>query len=260
MRETATRTVSPANWVISPRPQPNASLRLFCFHYAGGSAASFRPWLERVSPDIELHFIELPGHGTRLLETPFNTLNSLLVDLQAALLPKLTQPFAFFGHSMGALVSFELARLLRQEHGLAPVELFVSGECAPQMLELDSPIHHLPDAQFLDEIRRYNGTPEAVLNNAELMNLILPTLRADFTLIETYRYVPSAPFQFPITAWGGTDDWKVPRDRLIAWKEQTVKSFKVEIFPGDHFFIHSAQAQVLTYLNQALFSLSSISL
>lgn len=245
------KTASPSTWVTSPRPQASAALRLFCFHYAGGSASSFRPWLTKVSPEIELHFIELPGHGMRLLETPFKNLNSLLPNLQKALLPKLKQPFAFLGHSMGALVSFELARSLRQDYGVEPVELWVSGQSAPQLLELDPPIHNLPDSQFLDEIRRYNGTPEAVLENAELMSLLLPTLRADFTLIETYRYTALPPFQFPITALGGTQDWKAPIDRLSAWKEQTTNTFTIKMFPGDHFFIHTAQAQVLTCLNQA---------
>jgi medium-chain acyl-[acyl-carrier-protein] hydrolase len=153
---------------------------------------------------------------------------------------------------MGGLVSFELTRLLRREYGLSPVHLFVSGHRAPQVPDPDPPIHALPESEFLQELRRFNGTPEAVLENAELMQLLLPTLRADFAVIETYAYTPETPFDCPITAFGGLQDREASCDELEAWREQTNASFVLQMFPGDHFFLHSAEPLLLQSVSQKL--------
>lgn len=247
------KTTSTFNsWVTCPKPNPQAKLRLFCFHYAGGGALSFRTWSKSLPPYVEVCPIELPGRGIRLKEPPFNQLDPLIQALEKALLPSLNKPFAFFGHSMGALVSFEIARRLRTEHRLSPVHMFVSGRRAPQIPEKDPPIHALPEPEFLKELRRYNGTPEEVLNNAELMQLLLPTLRADFAVIEAYVYASSSPLDCPITAWGGLQDWKASCDDLEAWREQTNATFSLQMFPGDHFFLHSAQSLLLQSLCREL--------
>ncbi|NEQ78702.1 MAG: thioesterase, partial [Okeania sp. SIO2C9] len=114
------------------------------------------------------------------------------------------------------------------------------------------PLHALPEAEFLKELRRYNGTPQEILNNAELMELLLPTLRADFAVLETYAYAPEAPLDSPITAFGGWQDWKASADDLEAWREQTKAAFSVEMFPGDHFFLHSSESLLLNSVNQKL--------
>jgi medium-chain acyl-[acyl-carrier-protein] hydrolase len=186
------------------------------------------------------------------MERPFTQLEPLVPTLASALFPYLDKPFAFFGHSMGGLVSFELARLLRREYGLSPVHLFVSAHRAPQVPDPDAPIHALPNPEFLQELRRYNGTPEAVLENAELMQLLLPTLRADFAVVETYAYTPEQPLDCPITAFGGLDDREVSSDELEAWREQTNASFVLKMFPGDHFFLDSAKPLLLQSLSQKL--------
>ncbi len=186
------------------------------------------------------------------MERPFTQLEPLVPTLASALLPYLDKPFAFFGHSMGGLVSFELARLLRREYGLSPVHLFVSAHRAPQVPDPDAPIHALPNPEFLQELRRYNGTPEAVLENAELMQLLLPTLRADFAVVETYAYTPEQPLDCPITAFGGLDDREVSSNELEAWREQTKASFVLKMFPGDHFFLDSAKPLLLQSLSQKL--------
>jgi len=239
-------------WFKCGAPNPNAYLRLFCFHYAGGNASVFREWSNHVLEAVEIYSVELPGHGTRLMEPAFDRIAPLIHTLKAALLPSLTKPFAFFGHSMGALISYELAQTLQQDHDLHPRHLFVSGHRAPHIPDPDLPIHALPKAEFLDTLRRYNGTPEAVLQNAELMELLLPTLRADFALIETYRYTPHPPLNCPITAFGGLQDWKTSTDNLEAWREHTRTTFSLQMFPGDHFFIHSAQTSLLKALNIAI--------
>jgi medium-chain acyl-[acyl-carrier-protein] hydrolase len=248
------------SWVICPKLNPNAKLRLFCFPYAGGRALNFRSWATELPSDVEVCQIELPGRGSRLTESPFTRLEPLIQTLARILLPYLDKPFVFFGHSMGGLVSFELAQLIFKNYGLAPVHMFISGHRAPQVPAPESFIHNLPETEFLKELRRLNGTPEAVLENAELMELLLPTLRADFTLIETYIYEPKPRLDCPITVFGGLQDPTVACDKLEAWREQTNAAFSLRMLPGDHFFIHSAQHLLLRDLYRKLIALNCGSL
>jgi medium-chain acyl-[acyl-carrier-protein] hydrolase len=249
---TITPTVDP--WIQFWQPKPQAQLRLFCFPYAGGGASIFRTWSETLPPQIEICPVQLPGRESRLLEAPFSQLFSLIEPLAQALLPYLDMPCAFFGHSMGALISFELVRYLRQQHGLSPVHLFVSARRAPQLIAPDPPIHHLPEPQFVEELRRLKGTPEEVLQTAELLQLLIPFLRADFAMCETYLYTPEEPLACPISVFGGLQDDEVSRDMLTAWREQTRGSFKLRFFVGDHFFLHAARASLFQALLQDLFN------
>ena len=170
-------------WVSWQSPNPQATLRLFCFPYAGGAALTFRAWSDSLPMALEVCPVELPGRGKRIKSAPFTRLQLLVEAIAIAILPYLDKPFAFFGHSMGGLVSFELARLLRKNYGNSPVHLFISGYRAPQVPDPDPPIHALPEPEFLEELRRLNGTPEVVLENTELMQILLPALRADFAVI-----------------------------------------------------------------------------
>jgi len=172
-----------------------------------------------------------------MLERPYTQLSPLVEALAQALAPLLDRPFAFFGHSLGALVSFELARRIRRQYGVHPVRLFVSAGRAPQILHRGLPIHTLPDKEFLMELRRLNGTPSELLDHAELMELMLPLLRADFAVYETYQYSSEAPLNCPISAFGGLQDNKVSDSDLDAWRVQTSVSFSLRMFPGDHFFL-----------------------
>lgn len=190
-------------------------------------------------------------------EVPFTQLVPLVEAIVQSLLPYLDKPFAFFGHSMGGLTSFEVARFLRCAYARSPVHLFVSGRRAPQIPNSGALIHTLPDAEFLEELRHLNGTPEAVLANEELMQLLLPTLRADFAVLETYTYQPESPLDYPITAFGGLQDPDVSCEMLEAWKEQTSVAFSLHMFLGDHFFIHTAQSLLLQSLNQSLVRITS---
>ncbi|MEQ8964161.1 MAG: alpha/beta fold hydrolase, partial [Coleofasciculus sp. C2-GNP5-27] len=152
------------SWVICRKPNAQAKLRLFCFHYAGGGAWSFRDWSDNLPSSVEVCSIELPGRGFRLAEAAFTSLDPLVRAIADVLVPHLDKPFAFFGHSMGGLVSFEVARVLRTNQGLNPVHLFVSAHRAPQLPDPDPPIHNLPEPEFLDELRHLEGTPEEVLD------------------------------------------------------------------------------------------------
>jgi medium-chain acyl-[acyl-carrier-protein] hydrolase len=167
------------------------------------------------------------------------------------------KPFVFFGHSMGALISFELARQLRRDYGKQPIQLFVSGRRAPQLRDRDLPTNTLPESDFVAELRRLNGTPAEVLENGELLQFMLPILRADFAINETYEYLPERPFSFPITACGGLHDDEVSRNDLEGWKEQTDASFVLRMFPGDHFFLNAYQPLFLRALSYDLNHLAS---
>lgn len=248
---------TPSNsWVTCPKPNPEASLRLFCFPYAGGSALSFRSWPTKLPPTIEVCPVEFPGRGMRLNEPPFAQLFPLVEVIAQSLLSYLDKPFAFFGHSMGGLTSFEVARLLHRTHACSPIHLFVSGRRAPQIPSSTPHVHTLPDADFIEELRRLNGTPEEVLANDELMQLLLPTLRADFAVLETYTYQPDSPLNCPITAFGGLQDPDVSCEMLEAWKKQTSAAFSLRLFLGDHFFIDTAQSLLLQSLEQTLSKLT----
>jgi medium-chain acyl-[acyl-carrier-protein] hydrolase len=153
---------------------------------------------------------------------------------------------------MGGLLSFELARQLRREHGKKPVHLFISARHAPQIPSKKPPIHALPEIEFKEELRRLNGTPVSVLENAELMQLLIPILRADFSVLETYIYSEELPLECPITVFGGLQDQEVSFEELQGWQEQTKASFQSQMFPGDHFFIHSVQSLLIESLAQYL--------
>lgn len=232
-------------WLSCPRPVPGAGLRLFCFPYSGGAASVYYPWAEVMPAAIEVCPVQLPGHGTRLSEPLHTRLGPLVEAVAGALAPYLDRPFAFFGHSMGALIGFELARLLRRTRGLLPTHLFVSANSAPQLPDRNPPLHQLPEPEFLSKLRELNGTPEEVLRHAELRQLLFPILRADFAVCETYEYRPDAALACPISAFGGLGDSYVNREELAGWREQTTATFSVRMFPGDHFYLNTARPYLL---------------
>lgn len=244
---------SPLNgWTIYFGRNPGARLRLFCFPYAGGGATIYSTWPRGLPPEVEVVAVQPPGREGRLAEKPFADLMELTAAMHQALRPHLDKPFAFYGHSNGGLMAFELARALRREGGPLPLHLFAGGRPAPQ-LELDEPpIHHLPHDEFIHELRRFAGTPEEILQNEEIMELIMPLLRADFALGETYRYTHEPPLDVPISAYGGRRDDEVSVDEVEAWREQTTAEFRLQIFPGDHFFINGDRTLVLAELSREL--------
>jgi medium-chain acyl-[acyl-carrier-protein] hydrolase len=155
--------------------------------------------------------------------------------------PYFDLPFALFGHSLGAIVAFELTRQLRQKHGLSPICFFASGRVAPQMPNRKLPMHSLSDADFIGRLRDFNGTPECILQDTQLMGSLLPLLRADFAVNEMYIYTPGEPLNCPIAAFRGSKDKITTYDEVVAWREQTKALFTLRTIPGGHFFIHSAE-------------------
>jgi surfactin synthase thioesterase subunit len=245
---------SQSPWFRNHRTNYNARLRLFCFPYAGGSALIYKDWQAFFPPDLQVISVELPGRGDRVRETPFVSLPDLIEVLASEMLPLLDRPFAFFGHSMGAVIAFELARRLRPR-GLDPTALFVSGRQAPQIPHKDKATYGLPDKELIEELRRLEGTPKEVLENAELVELLLPLLRADFQLVQTYEYFNQPPLSCPIRAYGGIQDLEVDREVLLPWNAETTASFRLRMLPGDHFFLRTSQARLLELLSSELQSL-----
>lgn len=240
-------------WLAGGKPNPLARLRLFCFPYAGGSALTYRQWQAGLPAEIEVCPVQLPGRGSRLHEARFTSMPPLIEAMAEVLTGYFDKPFAFFGHSMGAIISFELSRYLRRVYGVEPVHLLVSGRRAPQVPDHDPHTYNLPDARFIEELRRLNGTPDEALGDAELMRVMLPLVRSDFELIQTYAYVPEPPLKCPISVFGGLNDGDEGREILRAWVEQTTGSFSLHMLPGDHFFLNTSRPQLLREISQRLY-------
>ncbi|GCE30180.1 hypothetical protein KDA_56640 [Dictyobacter alpinus] len=242
----------PDRWFPYYRPNPQARLRLFCFHYAGGSAAIFRSWSELLPAQIDICALQLPGRENRLMEAPIIQFPQLIEQLIPVFLPYLDMPYAFFGHSMGASIGFELARALKPLAVRPLTHLFVSGRRAPRIERREPFSYNLPDPEFIEMLRKLEGTPEEVLQHKELLELVLPTLRADFTLTETYAYQPQELLSCPISAYTGLQDKEVEQDDNAAWQVETSGPFVQRVFPGNHFFLNSARTQLLHFLSREL--------
>lgn len=240
------------NWITIPQPKPRAKVHLYCFPYSGASASMYYGWPDILPASIEVRPVQLPGRGSRVAEAPISNLMELVDKVEEALLPSLDKPFALFGHSMGALLSFELTRRLKRSYGIQPVYLFVSGHGAPHIPDSTEPIYNLPDEEFLDRLRMLNGTPEEVLQDPELRDLLIPVLRADFSASETYLYKENLTLDCPICACGGLGDKFVTRESLNAWQVQTNGNFSLRLFPGDHFFLNNEKMYLLQAVAQEL--------
>lgn len=239
-------------WLVNRKPNRRASVRLFCFPYAGGGDSIFHSWQEGFSDRIEVCPVQLPGRDSRIAEPPYTDMDQLVRVAAQALTPHLDRPFALFGHSMGALIAFELARHLRREYSAQPVHLFVSGRCSPQTMSEPLDLK-LFDCEFPEILRRNNNsTPEEALENPELMDLVLPVLRADLLLCNSYIYTPGPPFSFSITTFGGLADPGVPRHCLEGWREHTTGRFVLRMLPGDHFFLNSSRLPLVEAISKEL--------
>jgi medium-chain acyl-[acyl-carrier-protein] hydrolase len=226
-------------WVTCPTPRPQASLRLFCFHFAGGDASLFRLWTTQLPPSIEVCPIELPGRASRRAEAPITNFPELLETLASRVRPFLKQlPYAFFGHSFGGITSFELTRWMRRHGAPMPVRLFLSACPALHFRPRPAPpISHLSDAEFLDQIASRYGAPRGVLDSEEVRDTVLPALRADLLVAESYSYLPEPPLDVPISSFGATEDPEVSPEEAEAWRQQTTRDFRLRLLPGNHFFL-----------------------
>ncbi|SCL14695.1 Surfactin synthase thioesterase subunit [Micromonospora nigra] len=221
---------------------------LFCLPYAGGSAMRiYGRWQRQLPEHVEVVPVEIPGRGSRIAEAPLTSVDAIALEVVGTLLDRIDRPYALFGHSLGALVAFELARRLEHLHGRPATHLMVSGHRAPQ---LPPPVagqydYTLPDSEFKERLRELAGTPEEVLANEELLELVVPILRADFEAADTYQWRPGPRLSCPVTVYGGADDPEAPLDLLPPWSTLTTGPGDVRVLPGGHFFLNDRVADVL---------------
>jgi medium-chain acyl-[acyl-carrier-protein] hydrolase len=201
---------------------------------------------------VEVFPVQLPGREDRLAEPPFRDLFGLVSELAPRLAHNIQGPFALLGGSMGALLAFEAARRLRRDYGLVPVHLFVAACRPPSVPRTESPLHGLPDDELIHAIKSLGGTPDAVLRDSELFKLLLPTIRADLALCETYRYRTDAPLPCPISAYAGVRDYELARCDLSGWQRETTRQFVMRTFDGGHFFLRTSAAEVYSAIADVL--------
>lgn len=235
-------------WIAFHRAQPAARVRLFCFPHAGGGASLFRGWADQLPGSVEVCPVQLPGREARLQEAPFRRADALVGPLLRALAGWLDRPFALCGHSMGAAIAHRLAVELRAEGGPAPVLLAVAGRQAPQLPPLQPPFFDLPRDAFVERLRELQGTPPEVLAHEDLMEVLMPLLRADLELNDTYRPPLGEPLDVAVSAFGGDADPHVGRDAIGAWQQTTRGPFRLHVLSGDHFFLRTAAEPLLAAL------------
>ncbi|MEM9101111.1 MAG: thioesterase domain-containing protein [Pseudomonadota bacterium] len=234
---------------------PSAKLRVFLFPYAGGSMHSYSSWAQDFNDEIELVFVQSPGRGARLCEKPFDNMTDLVNEIMLSSAFLCEKPSIFFGHSLGSRVAYETCVQLQSRGLRLPKHLIASGSKAAH-IESDKHknMHDLPEKEFIDTLRDLNGTPQEILENDELIELLSPLLRADFKVAECYL-AEGKKLPIPITALGGEQDIDVNHESLMAWKELTYNDFHCVKMPGDHFFINTHRQRVTHVVNKVILNL-----
>ena len=243
----------PNAWLQRWPARARRAARLFCFPYAGVGPEVFFRWPAGLPARLEICAAQLPGHANRLHESAITNLDLIVEHLLRAIAPELDLPFAFFGHSMGAVLAFEVARVMAARSLPMPTYLIVSGRRPPHIPDIAPPMHSLPDPEFVAEInRRYGGIPKEILDHQDVLALLLPGLRADITALETHHSPPSAPLPCAILAFGGADDPLTPRAHLEAWRQATTGAFQIRTFAGGHFYLQTQRIELLAELSAKL--------
>ncbi len=241
-----------SNWFIRLRPRPDAKIRLLCFPSAGAGASVYGRWSEHLPNEIEAWAVQLPGRETRRQEQSLTDIQAIADDCARLMQPILDRPYALFGHSMGALAAFEVARRLTAI-GRQPLALFVSGRAAPHNSRGYEGIEELADDDFITRMdTMYGGVPELLKTDAEFRDLYLPPLRADVTAVARYKPSAETPNSFPIHVLCGTEDRSIERAALEAWESYAAGEFRLHMFPGDHFYVYSRREPVIALVSSAL--------
>jgi medium-chain acyl-[acyl-carrier-protein] hydrolase len=236
-------------WIKRPRPVPEAEVRLFCLPHAGAGPSFFARWVTELSSSFEVCLVHLPGREARMAELPIDDLEVIATRVAEQARPLLDRPFAFFGHSMGAVIAYEVVHQLP----VRPRQLFVSASAPPHCPSPEPRIAHLPDADFLTAVRRgYAGIPDALWHDQQLLRLLLPALRADFAACERYQWQPRPPLDCPITALGGAADPFVPDGSLARWGELTTGDCTVRVLGDGHFYLVDDRAAVHRCIREQL--------
>ncbi|MDR1057292.1 MAG: hypothetical protein LBL17_01800 [Coxiellaceae bacterium] len=230
-----------------------SKLNLICFHHAGGAASFFSGWQKDLPNLIQLISFQLPGREALHNHLFLNDFNEVIDKIISNKLIFTSKPYALFGHSLGAIIAFELARRLTTDAFPQPQCLIVSGNCAPNLYKQEK-FSHLSDNLFIKKMNeKYGGISDEILYCQELLNFLLPRFRADFYLSENYSYSSSPALKIPIFVFTGINDVSVDRGEIFAWEQETNNECKIYEFEGDHFFISSARKQVLERINKILY-------
>ncbi|MDH6626470.1 surfactin synthase thioesterase subunit [Streptomyces sp. LBL] len=238
-------------WFRTFVPHSTARLRLFCFPHAGGGASAFRELAALAPPEIEVTAVQYPGRQDRFGEPPLTEMSAMVGDIAGAMETWLDRPVAFFGHSMGATVAFETARLLRRRYPAAVTRLFASARKAPQV-DLRDRMVFPDDTTVMEYVRGLGGIGAALLEDADLRELTLPTLRGDFALLAGYRFVPGAPLTCPLTVINGADDAAFTERDALLWARHTAAGTETHTFPGGHFYLESQPRRLMEFLARRL--------
>jgi medium-chain acyl-[acyl-carrier-protein] hydrolase len=246
--------VRPNAWIRQMSGKDSfGDVQLFCFPYAGGGASVFGGWAELLPPQVSVHAIQPPGREDRLMEAPVDDLAVVLDEVVPEILEAAGKPFALFGHSLGAVVCWEIARTLRDEYGVEPQHLFLSGcRALPLLHDGRRDLRALSDQRLVTELRGMNGTPAQILQNAEFMSLLLPAVRADYTMLSRYRFVRGTSPACGATVFGGLDDPLVSEKQLERWSDDLPSGSRTVLLPGDHFFLHSSRDRLLSEIGARL--------
>jgi medium-chain acyl-[acyl-carrier-protein] hydrolase len=247
--------MTPSNpWLIVAKPVAQPRLRMFCLPHAGGGASMFRLWGDSLPEGVEVCGIQLPGREGRWKETAVPDLVRLVDCILPAM--RVDVPFVLYGHSMGSIIAFELGREFRRRGLAGPLHLLVSGRRAPHIPLDHPPIAGLATGEFVAAItRQYNGIPRIIQQDQELLQLFLPMLRADMSVIETYRWRDEEPLDCPLSVFSGIEDRSVTVEQLMAWRGLSKGEFRLELLPGDHFFPQTRRDQLLRSIARDLVGL-----
>jgi medium-chain acyl-[acyl-carrier-protein] hydrolase len=238
-------------WLFFPLKKERAKVRLFCFSYAGGGSSIFYKWPESMG-DIEVVSVRLPGRERRIREKPYTAMDELVFDFLPILETFYDKPFAFYGHSLGGLITFELSRQLQKSERPMPAHLFVASTYAPHVAHSRQSFHYDPDDQFLRKVMEYGGLSQQLLNDKSLVRLMLPILRADFQIIANYVCKANDKLNIPITVLGGLEDRIITRHELGKWREYTTFNLEMKLFAGGHFFLETSSEKLLKFIHHRL--------
>lgn len=237
---------------VALAPNPHAAFRLVCLHHAGGSAITFRGWEQQLDPRCELWSLQLPGRGRRYSEPLIREPNRLISLLEEEFMPWIDKPYILFGHSMGALLAYELACAVERSRARAPVHLLLCGRRAPHQPSPHAPMHQLPDAELIEKVRSLDGTDEEILEHPELIELLLPILRADFQIAETHSNSIGPPLKCPISVFTGSRDPWVSEEAARAWQDLTTGPFTYKQYDGGHFLTSEQRQLIVGEVNDIL--------
>ena len=233
-------------WFLCTKPRHQPAMRLFCFAHAGGGATTYHRWNAALGEEVEIHTAQLPGRENRSKERFLESIPEVVVEIVQVIQASLDLPYALFGHSMGALVAYEVSRALQKLGARSPLGLFVSGRRSPDITEFTKPLHVLEDSAFIDAVQqRYGGIPELILKDPEFLSYFIRPMRADFKILETYEHQPDPVLDISIEAYYGREDKRLSLEKMEGWRNQTSSSFALSEFSGGHFFLHDQPDEFL---------------